>query len=90
MLRNEKAAREFTSSHEQTEANPAQPLERLENAGERHLRRAPAGNFPELRPLRAFYRNRMRLHTALNCRGWRVCVSHVGSILLASFSLVFD
>src|SRR5437667_6793740 len=26
--------------HEQTEANPAQPRERLENAGERHLRRS--------------------------------------------------
>src|SRR6478609_848032 len=38
-LRNGKAAREFTVSHEQTEANPAQPRERLENAGERHLRR---------------------------------------------------
>src|SRR6266850_2064391 len=37
-LRNGKAAREFTVSHEQTEANPAQPRERLENAGERHLR----------------------------------------------------
>jgi hypothetical protein len=39
-LRNGKAAREFTVSHEQTEANPAQPRERLENAGERHLRRS--------------------------------------------------
>src|SRR6478609_6875748 len=39
-LRNGKAAREFTVSHEQTEANPAQPGERLENAGERHLRRS--------------------------------------------------
>jgi hypothetical protein len=38
-LRNQKAAREFTVSHEQTEANPAQPRQRLENAGERHLRR---------------------------------------------------
>src|SRR5881392_2626449 len=36
-LRNGKAAREFTVSHEQTETNPAQPRERLENAGERHL-----------------------------------------------------
>src|SRR5437660_12221345 len=27
-------------SHEQTETNPAQPRERLENAGERHLRRS--------------------------------------------------
>jgi hypothetical protein len=31
-LRNGKAAREFTVSHEQTETNPAQPRERLENA----------------------------------------------------------
>jgi hypothetical protein len=28
-LRNGKAAREFTVSHEQTETNPAQPRERL-------------------------------------------------------------
>src|SRR6266853_2058001 len=40
VLRNGKAAREFTVSHEQTETNPAQPRKRLENAGERHLRRS--------------------------------------------------
>src|SRR5438552_7151448 len=39
-LRNGKAAPEFTVSHEQTETNPAQPRERLEDAGERHLRRS--------------------------------------------------
>src|SRR5438552_18459455 len=38
-LRNGKAAREFAVSHEQTETNPAQPRERLENPRERHLRR---------------------------------------------------
>ena len=40
-LRNGKVAGEFIVWHEQTEANPAQPRERLENAGERHLRRPP-------------------------------------------------
>src|SRR5215471_6344669 len=33
----EKRREEFKVSHEQTETNPAQPRERLENAGERHL-----------------------------------------------------
>jgi hypothetical protein len=32
-----KAAREFNFSDEQTAANPAQPREWLENAGERYL-----------------------------------------------------
>jgi len=35
VFRTKKAAREFSGSYEQTETNPAQPLERLENAGER-------------------------------------------------------
>ena len=36
-LRDGEATREFTLSHEQTETNPAQPRERLEDGGERDL-----------------------------------------------------
>ncbi|HMF02035.1 MAG TPA: hypothetical protein VKK06_19245 [Terriglobia bacterium] len=36
-------AREFTESHEQTKTNPAQSLERVEDAGECRLRRPTDG-----------------------------------------------
>jgi uncharacterized protein DUF4326 len=40
LFANRKSDARIYDPHEQTEANPAQPRERLENAGERHLRRS--------------------------------------------------